>query len=372
MTVPTTSRAAMLRGYGEAVVIDELPVPPLEPGAALVSVDAATVCGTDVHIRNGRFEASKLPLVLGHESTGTIVALRDRERDANDQPLREGDRVVFAYPWCGRCYWCTIAREPTMCTSAQMYGWGPSDGPPFLTGAFSEYVYVRPECHVLRVPESLDTGVVASSTCALRTVFHGFERLHQAGRPLGPDDTVVILGSGAVGLYALAVCMAHGAGQVILAGAPQARLDIGTRWGADVVVDVTATTLQQRRELVLDHTQGRGADVVIDCAGPPQAFREALEFVRRAGRVLEIGIGDLSEVAVPPYYFNIKMISVIGNLSGSVPHFYRALRFLQRHAERFDFAELLSGRYDLEHVEDALAAVASQEAIKPVITPSGA
>lgn len=170
--LPRVSQAAVLVDYNQPLELRELAVPPLEPGAILVKVEAATVCGTDVHVFHGKLtQISQLPLVPGHEIVGRIVQLGvGRERDAADQPLRVGDRIVWAYPWCGRCYYCTIARQPTLCPNAKMYGYGPCDVPPHLIGGFSECVYVRPACHVVIAPEELDVRVVASATCALRTI----------------------------------------------------------------------------------------------------------------------------------------------------------------------------------------------------------
>ena len=365
--IPRTSRAAVLREFGQPITIEEFAVPELDPGALLMRVDSATVCGTDVHIQHGRLPAARLPLVLGHESTGTIVASNGRSHDSNDSPLQPGDRIVFVYPWCGTCYWCSIARQPTLCQNARMYGWGPSDVRPYLTGTFADFVYVQPQCRVLKVPDHLDPSVVASTTCALRTVMHAFERLGALG-PILSSDTVAILGSGAVGLYATAVALSSGAKSVLLFGAPASRLEIGRRWGASVVADVTATSPGQREALVLENTNGRGADVTIDCAGPVSAFQEALNLTRRGGRVLEIGVGNLAEVPIHPYFFNIKMISVIGSLSGAAPHFYQALQFVDRHKNDFDFAALTVGAFDLLEVNAALAAVADQDLIKPQIT----
>jgi L-iditol 2-dehydrogenase len=368
--VPTSTRAAVLRDFDQPLTIEEVPVPDLEPGALLIRVDCATVCGTDVHIQRGRLPAARLPLVAGHESTGTVIATNGRDRDAADRSVGIGDRIVFSYPWCGKCYWCTIARQPTLCESSRMYGWGPMTEGPGLTGTFSEIVYVRPDCQILRVPADLDPAVVASTTCALRSVMHGYERLTQSG-PLLASDTVVVLGSGAVGLYASAVARRSGAANVVVFGAPEDRLDIGLAWGADRVADVTATTPEERRDIVLDLTAGRGADVVLDCAGPVAAFEEAMDLARRGGRVVEIGIGTTDAGTIHPYYLNIKMISVVGSVSGAIHHYHQALRFVESNGRHFDFTRLTTGGFSLDDVNQALAGVESQAHIKPHIQPSG-
>ncbi|KAA3636633.1 MAG: alcohol dehydrogenase [Armatimonadetes bacterium] len=368
-TYPKVSLAAVLKEYDQPLVLEELVVPPLEPGAVLMKVECATVCGTDVHIQRGRLPGAQIPLIAGHESVGTVIAMSGRDRDANDQPISAGDRIVFSYPWCGSCYWCTIAGQPTLCEATRMYGWGPMTESPHLTGTFSELVYVRPECNILRVPEELDPAVVASTTCALRTIMHGFERLTQTG-PVLPTDTVAIMGSGAVGLYATAVARRSGAAKVILLGAPQDRLEIGSSWGADQVVDITATSAEERRDIVMCLTNGRGADIVLDCAGPVAAFEEAMELTRRGGRVVEIGIGTTDPGTISPYYLNIKMISVTGSVSGAIRHYHRALGFVRSNTGTFDFGLLNTRGFALSDINLALAGVESQEYLKPYIEPS--
>ncbi len=367
MTLPNSSRAAVLVEYEKPLEIRELPVPELESGAMLVKTDAATLCGTDYHMRHGDLSFfSKTPVLLGHEYTGTVVANNGRERDANDQAVREGDRIVWAYPWCGKCYFCTIARQPTACPYTQMYGWGPCDIPPYLTGGLSEYMYVRPACHVLKVPEGLDPHVVASTTCAFRTVIHAFERLELIGS-IRSHETVVIFGCGPVGLFALAAAVVHGAGQIVVLGAPAGRLEVAKRWGADVTLDIQTTTAEERKEVVRGLTQGRGADLAIDCAGPAAAFTEAVDIVRRAGRVLEIGASDPKPASISHTNFNAKMVAVIGSLSGTIAHYRGALQFIKRHGDRFDFRSMITNIYPLDKVNEALDAMERLEEIKPSV-----
>jgi len=366
MSAPRTSRAAVLVEYNQPLEIRELEVPPLEPGAILVKVEAATVCGSDVHASHGRLtQVSRLPLVPGHEIVGRIVQLgAGREKDVADRPLRLGDRIVWAYAWCGQCYYCTIAREPTLCPNAKMYGYGPCDVPPYLIGGFSEYVYVRPGCQVVKAPEDLDAPVVASGTCALRTVVHGFERLGG----LRVQESVLILGCGPVGLYALAVALASGAAKTIIVGAPRRRLALAEQWGAHHTINIDeVTSAEERKKLILDLTEGRGPDVVIECAGPSPVFKDGLEVVRRGGRFLVIGQTDPTPVSIVPSMINLRSIDIIGVASASVPHFYKALQFLQNNQKRFSFLDLISNTYRLEEANTALQSMAQLQEIKPAI-----
>ena len=369
MNKPAETRAAVLVDYDKPLEVRTLPVPDLEPKAALVRVAASTMCGTDVHIFHGDYAKaglSKLPLVPGHEIVGRIVALgSERKVDALNRPLAEGDLVAWAYAWCGTCYWCTIAKQPTACENARMYGWGPADQPPYITGGYSEYAYIMPQCSIIKVPDGLDPAVAASATCAFRTIIHGYEKI---GR-IEATDTVVIQGSGPVGLYALAYAIQSGARQTIMVGAPKARLDIAKKWGADVLFDVQKSSVQARREQVLDLTEGRGADLVVECSGVNAAFTEGMDLLRRGGRYLVIGASEPNPVPVHPTYFNLRQLTVAGTMSGDVSHYYRALSFLHDHRDRFSFEDLLGSRYSLNQVDDALGAMESAREMKPVIVP---
>ena len=175
--LPKTSRAAVLTAPRQRVEIREIEILPPEPGAIVVQVEAATVCGTDVHIWEGDLQP-EWPVGLGHEMVGRVAALGEGVvRDASDEPLAVGDRIVWAYPWCGKCYYCAIARQPTLCPNARMNGWRSAEKYPFLCGGFADYCYILPECRPVKVPDEVESRVAASATCALRTVVHGFERL---------------------------------------------------------------------------------------------------------------------------------------------------------------------------------------------------
>jgi L-iditol 2-dehydrogenase len=369
MTRPAETRAAVLVDYEKPLEVRSLPVPPPEPKAAIVKVEASTMCGTDVHIWRGEYAAaglSKLPLVPGHEIVGRIAELgSERTVDALNRPLAEGDLVAWSYAWCGSCYWCTIAKQPTACENARMYGWGPADKAPYITGGFAEYAYIMPPCSIVKVPEGLDPAVAASATCAFRTIIHGYEKI---GR-IETHETVVVQGSGPVGLYALAFAIQSGARQTIMIGAPETRLDIARRWGADVVLDVQNGDPATRREQVLELTDGRGADLVVECSGANAAFVEGMDLVRRGGRYLIIGASEPRPVEIRPTYFNLRQLTVAGTMSGDVSHYYRALTFLHDHQDRFSFGDLLGSRYSLDQVGEALDGMESMREIKPVIIP---
>lgn len=361
------SRTVVLRDYAQGPQVEDLPIPSLRSGEILVEVEAATVCGTDVHIAGGNFpQLATLPLVMGHEGTGRVLSTNGRHVDVNGRALIPGERIVWAHPWCGHCFSCAIAEEPTICENTAGYGWGPSpDGK--LNGTFSEFFVVAPESKVLVVPKGLDPALVSSATCALRTVMHAMTRIQR----IRFSDHVVVLGSGPVGLYATAVALASGAAGVHLIGGPLERLGITESWGLETCFDIFSSSHEDRRDEILRRTGGRGADVVIECAGPAVAFNEGLDVLRRGGSYMILGQAHRETVPVNTTGLKVRQQTIQTSLSAEIVHFHEAMAFLERYASRFDLTEMVAGTgYTLDHVTDALAAMRSGAAMKPVVLPT--
>jgi L-iditol 2-dehydrogenase len=367
MSTPKTCQAAVIVEPHKPLELWEIPVPEPEPGAMLVKTEAATVCGTDVHLWHGRMGAyAKFPAIPGHEMTGRIVKMgKGVTHDSAEQPLAEGDRIVWTQAWCGNCFACSIALQPTLCKRMHgLYGFGPANKPPALTGGMSEYIYVFPQSRVVKVPEGLDPAVVSSATCALRTVVHAFDRFGG----MGIQENVAILGSGPIGLYALALAITSGAGRVIMIGTPQARLDVATRWGADHVIDMAKVpNAADRREMVWQWTDGRGPDIVIECAGPSQAFEDGFNLIRDGGRYLVIGQADSTPSKLQASRINLREVEVSGSFSATARHYYKSMRFLENNSSRFSFSDLITRKYTLPQAGEALSAMASMQEIKPAV-----
>lgn len=362
-----TCRAAVITEYHKPLEIWEIPIPDPEPGAIVVKTDAATICGTDIHLWHGRMGAyAHLPAIPGHEMTGRVVKLgAGVTRDAAGQPLREGDRIVWSQAWCGNCYSCCVDNQPTLCRNIRsLYGFGPANRPPALTGGMAEYVYVYPDCRVVRAPDGLDPAIISSATCALRTVVHAYDRFGG----LGIQENVAILGSGPIGLYALALAIVSGAAKTIMIGAPDARVDLARKWGADHVINMEkVSSAQERKDMVWQWTEGRGPDVVIECAGPKQAFEDGFTLSRDGARYLVIGQTDANPSSIAASRINLRQVSVMGSFSATARHYYKSMRFLQNNHKRFSFGDLISNRYKLDDVTLAMEAMASMREVKPAL-----
>jgi L-iditol 2-dehydrogenase len=369
LSLPKKSRAAVLVAYNQPHEIRELAIPELVPNAILVKVENTTVCGTDVHQWRGDYSSlTRPPIIQGHEIVARVVALgRGREQDTVGNRLAEGDRISWTYAFCNNCYFCRVAREPTLCVRRRMYGWLCCEDFPNLMGGYSEYAYVLPECDVVKVPDAIPSSLAAASSCSLRTAVHGFERIGG----IGTQDTVVVQGAGPVGLWSTVMAAEAGAGQVITIGAPASRLELASQWGASRTIDIAAVpSASDRTEMIMGWTQGRGADVVIEAAGVPAAFPEAIDMVRRGGRVLIMGLAANDKpVTIGAGAIATKHLRVTGVVSGYFPHYYRALLFMASNLGKYPFERLISNTYSLERATEAVEAMAAMRELKPMIVP---
>ncbi len=342
------------------------PDPEVEVGGVLLETIASEVCGTDVHLHHGRLAGVPYPIIPGHVSVGKVLEAPGVETDTLGEPLAEGDAVTFldVHEVCGSCYHCLVARQPNRCSSRKVYGitYAADDGP---FGGWAERIYLQPGVRVLKLPEGLDAQDVIGGGCGLFTGFAAVERSE-----LAMGDVVVVQGCGPVGLSAGAFANLRGAGQVLVIGAPQARLELGRALGADVLLDLGATTEAERLETVRRATKGRGADVVIEASGDPAAIPEGLALLRDGDTYVVAGhYTDAGEIALNPHVdINRKHVLVKGQWGTDFHHLVGALHLLSRHIDRLPFASVIGGRYRLDEAGQALEDVAHLRVTKAIIT----
>lgn len=360
-----TCRAAVISGFKQPLEVRQVTIPDLEPGGMLARVEAATLCGTDIHRWHGPADiAERLPIIPGHETCGIVVDLNGERKDLLGRPLKNGDRVLWAYPSCGHCYYCTVARQHTLCAEKVFWGKNSANEYPYLLGGLAEYQYAPPGSAVITVPDEVDAALAASAACALRTVMHGFERLGA----VASHETVVIQGAGPLGLYATAVARDHGAYRVLVVGAPAERLKVAKEFGADDVLNLDdVKDVSDRIGWVRDHTDGRGADVVIQVASG-EAVAEGLQMVRSGGRYVSIGGGGSNPV---PLQALGRAISYVSIAQAEPRHWLQAVDFLATRRS-IPFKRIITGSYSLDNVSEAFRLMSEFKIVKPVIYPSGA
>ena len=367
--VPKNSKAMVLTEYGKPLEMREYPIPEVEPRGILVKVEMAGICGSDVHQWRGKLGLkSTLPTIQGHETVGRIVKLGEgRTTDVVGESIQVGDLIMWAQIDCGECFWCKVTRQPNLCPKRAYYGlWASSnaDEYPHLLGGFAEYEYVIPKTDIVKVPHALSAEEAIGVSCAFRSVIAGFERLGGVGL----QSDIVIQGAGPIGLYSTVLARESGANKIIVVGAPQKRLDLAKKWGADHVIDIDEIKDPQKRiDKILNLVNGRGVDIVIEGAGVVSAFGEGLEMVRRGGKYLVLGQTSQAATSIVPGNITFKNLDIIGSMSGTIQHYYKGLQFIKSKRSRYNFAEIVTHKYRLEEANDALAAMEEGKSIKPVI-----
>jgi L-iditol 2-dehydrogenase len=357
-------RAAVMTAPHEPIVMQTLPAPVLEPGAALLRVTYSEVCGTDVHLHHGRLAGVPYPIIPGHVSVGVIEEMAGPIHDIHGDEFKQGDRVTFldVHETCGRCYHCLVTKQSTRCPRRRVYGitYSANDG---LLGGWAEALWMKPGVHMLRLPDELDAETFIGGGCGLVTGVHAVER---AGIGLG--DSVAVLGVGPVGQSIIALAALSGAGRIIAIGDPAARLDLARRMGATDALGLSvdpADRLQAVREI----TSGFGVDVVIEASGAPEAVSQAFDLVRDGGRIVVCGhYTDNGDVRIHPHWqINRKHVELRGCWGSDFSHFHRAVKVATKHGKQVPWRDMIGRVYGLGSANEALSAVARRDVIKAII-----
>ncbi|MEZ4861620.1 MAG: zinc-binding dehydrogenase [Caldilineaceae bacterium] len=315
-----TGRAVVT--HGQEFDVEEFVVPDPAPNTILLRQELAGICGTDLH----NWQKGISPATfMGHEAVGVIEALgAGVTTDYLGNPIKEGDRLVF---------------HPR--NSGDAYGFRGIDEP--FTGGFADYIYLSGagSCYI-RSEAPPAVGVLAEPfTVGVHAVMRGNVQL---------GDTVIVQGSGAIGLMTLACAKLSGAARIIVIGGPAPRLELAKRLGAHVVIDIESVRdAEERKALVLSHTpRGQGADVVFECAGFLPAFPEGLGYVKEDGTFVEVGhFVDIGTVPINPnVHFLRPNLRLEGIWGSRHHHFVRAVALLENN--ELPFADMVSHVLPLE------------------------
>ena len=330
----------------------ETPVPVPGPNEVLVRVEAASVCGTDLHIERWDEWAQQRiapPLTLGHEFAGTVVELGREVRG-----VEAGDYVsAESHVTCGACFHCRTGHAH-MCERTQILGVD-------RDGAFAEYV---------AVPGSViwknDRTKLPPELATLQEPFGN--AVFATGEQELTGRSVAVLGCGPVGLFAIAIARASGAAVVLAADRTVFRLDLARRMGASAVVDVGA--VQDEAGWFLEHHEGLGFDVVFEMSGAGRAVADAFRIARNGGKVVLFGIPDRPveiDIAESLIFKNLEVRALSGRKIFET--WYRTRWLLESGV--VDLRPLITHQLPLERFQEAFRALEAGEACKIVLHPNG-
>ena len=369
-------RAGVLIGPGK-LEFQKFEIPEVAEDSALLKVESCGICGTDKHVFLGHSPTAPFPFIAGHEMIGTIVKLGKKASESMavfGGPLQMGDRVAIAPASlsCGRCDFClNMPQRPSFCPNRFVYGFTPTTKTPPMFGGYSEYIYLYPKTYVFKLPKNMPLKravLVEPVATALRAV----ERAYSPGEAFmshgyGVGRTAMVLGAGPIGLMTVAALRYSGAGIIIAQDLLPNRLEMAKRMGADCLIDGTKP-LEKRLEEVRKLTGGLGPDVVIEAAGAPPAFQESLEFVRRGGKLIEVGhFTDNGVTTIHPFTICFKDVDIHGSWSYPALIFRDAISFLERTV--LPVEEVVSHILSLDELLKGLELTGSAGAGKVAITP---
>jgi threonine dehydrogenase-like Zn-dependent dehydrogenase len=364
-----TARAVVLERFGAPLAVREFARPDPGPGELVVAVSFGGICGTDVHLWQGHLPVP-LPLVLGHEGLGVVRAIGPGANvDARGRRLAIGDVVMWASSMsCGTCAHCRVHREPTLCERRRTYGVNrPTSEGSGLNGAWADAIHLRAGTTVIALPPDVDHLAAMAFACAGPTMVHAlYER-----RPVRVGETVVVQGSGPVGLAAAAIAHLAGAARVIIVGGPARRLRIAAAAGiGDAHIDIVDAADPEAALATVRALAGEaGADLVVECTGVPAAVGQGLRLARRGGAYLVVGqYTDAGDTLVNPHEIVRRQLDVVGSWAFTGAHLIEYVRLLPALAARFDLRALAT-TFPLAAVADALAALGAGEVMKAVLTP---
>lgn len=363
------TRIAVLEEFNKPLQVREMNIPDLLPGQILVKIAAAGVCGSDVHMQQGKDPRLSLPMTLGHEGVGQIARMNGEKKTALGERLKEGDMIIWNRGvLCGKCHYCVISHQPSLCQNRWAYGIHRSlKVPPHLNGCYAEYLILHEKTDILLLDQR-DPAVYVPASCSGATAAHAFE---YARARLKTGDSVLVQGPGSLGIFLIAYAKAYGAGHIIVTGGTQSRLEMCREFGATEVLNRHNNSPEQIMEVVMALTNGRGVDVAIEASGSLDAVMEGMPLVRTGGAYISAGFGEPAGSVQFPWFENVirKNLTVQGVWVSDTRHVLEALRLVQSNYDKF--AKMITHKFRLEDATAALDSVASRQAVKAVLIPSG-
>lgn len=364
--------AAVLREAGGELALEQIELSSPGAGELVVEIEAAGVCHTDLHYMRGDL-VSKLPVVPGHEGAGRVIECGDGVVD-----IEVGDRVALLWrPNCGRCEAC-ISGRPVMCELApvQAQSGGLPDGTTRMSSGgapvhhllgvscFAERVVVASRS-VVKVPPDVPPEIAAIAGCAVITGVGAVRNV--IGACVG--ESLVVFGTGGVGLAAIMGAALAGADPVIAVDVDERKLDLAAQVGASLTIDARAGDVAEQVRAHL----GDGAHWAVEAIGRPETLATAVASLRPGGSVVAVGLGRVGETFdVPINDLVQKQKRVIGSLYGSsIPQIDLPAIFRLYRDGRLPLDRLLGDRFPLDRIDDAFAALRGGGIGRSIVYPNG-
>lgn len=329
--------------------IQDMIKPTISSNEVLISVKAIGVCGTDVHIYTGEFPTDT-PIIIGHEFSGEIVEIGDCVKN-----FSKGDRIIaeLSVNSCGTCKFCKKSMFH-MCASKKAPGIN-------INGCYAEYI-VLPESVLHKIPENVSYEEAAIVEPAAIVTYALVERTK-----IEPEDFVVIMGPGPIGLIGLQLAKCYGASKVMVVGRDEdehTRLKMAEEFGADYIVNSSKENVKKSIDEI---TKGYGADLVVECSGAQGAINTGIDILRKQGRMCVIGLPGPESIEVEWKKAGFKALNIMFSYSSSSNSWETVISLLNRKA--INLRNLINYRESLLNYQDIFDQTIKGNVVKGVLFP---
>ena len=354
-----SARAMVQTGPG-TLELQKFPIPDVGSDDAVLRVEACGICGTDLETFRGDIPL-RYPVIPGHETVGVIEEIGEIASRA--WGVVPGDRVIVpAELACGQCPAC--AEGATCLSSPGTHGFLPTTVDPSLWGGYSEYMYLSPRSRPMRMDATVDVSIAA----LFNPLGAGFAWAVNAP-DLQPGQTIAILGPGQRGLAGVLAAIHRGASRIFVTGLGERdahKLELARKFGAHRAIDAQSSDLVSA---VLEETDGRGVDVVVDTTPhAAQSIHDALRIVRAGGTVILAGLKGQTIDGFPADEIAMRRLTLKGVRAVDRTSFQQAIDLIENNPQ--DLAEMQTHRFPLEQADAAIATLAEGTGIAISLDPT--
>jgi S-(hydroxymethyl)glutathione dehydrogenase / alcohol dehydrogenase len=355
-------KAAVCYEYGKPLVVEEIFIDPPQKGEVKVKIAATAVCHSDIHFIKGEFPGMELPIVPGHESAGYVVEVGEGVTS-----VKPGDAVcVMLLAPCGKCFYCLSGR-PHLCstrypldTERRMHNKRGQDIGMVMKGAGNSEYAIVVENQLVKIPEDVPMDSACLLACGFTT---GFGAVIDRAK-VKPYSSVVVIGTGGVGISSVQGAVFAGANPIIAVDILDSKLKTAKTFGATHIIN---SRTQNARDMVWQITSGRGADYVFTTVGNAEALKQSLDLIGQQGSVVAVGVVN-EPISLIPGEFIIFEKALIGTKGGSINPQIEVPELISLYkAGRIKLDEMITGRYPLERINEAIDSVVKGQALRNVI-----
>lgn len=365
------AKAAVFVGANKDFEIREYEVTGTPRGYGRAELIASGVCGTDIHIHNGKLDVPA-PQIIGHEFVGKLVDADPAEAAARG--LKIGDNVIadIALP-CGECLLCKNGDDAN-CVNMRDTNSGDISLAPHFFGGFAEVNYT-PLSNLIRIPEGVDPVVAATFACPGPTAIHAFRLAKRANIDLAAVNAAVVQGLGPVGMFAVAYLKKAGIKNVyaITTGVNEKRDAFARRLGADRIFSLKQSGEEAITSALSAENGGLGVDLCFEASGAPRAIVQGIAILRNRGVYLVPGqYSESGGVEIQPQLITFKALQILGSSQYSIVDVKDYLEFMRANPDLHPVVKQLAGKYSVARVNQAFRDAKAGLNIKTLLVKSDA